>query len=404
MNENVKSILFFFGSGVSFPSGLPSANEITNKILIGEWNRHTDSNFYPGRNTNPVFAKNDITPKIQIFLKFIKEYADEYFAKRMIGEANYEHIYFIVNQLHNELTFESDNPALKPFIQFIENKFDFENNKEFFEYDKPIGFKDLVWRSEDFINCVIWQSLYSENDPIGFELITEILNFNKNLNLDIATLNHDLILEKYLDNNSITFFDGFSEPNGDFCYFTPNNYSKCIQRIKLYKLHGSLNWYRLRTFDENKKLTTDFYAKLVGNNHWNVQDKEGNFLGNTLESYPIFLSGTGNKLSAYNSGIIKFIHLEFDEVLIKHDLMIMSGYGWNDKGINIRLMEWIMTSDQRKLIILHEDPESIKKSRSAMWHRYDDLVKWGRLIPINKWMSDTKLDDIKEYLILSNNN
>ena len=43
-------------------------------------------------------------------------------------------------------------------------------------------------------------------------------------------------------------------------------------------------------------------------------------------------------------------------------------------------------------------PESIKKSRSFMWHRFDDLVKWGRLIPVKKWMSDTKLSDIEKHI------
>ena len=76
----------------------------------------------------------------------------------------------------------------------------------------------------------------------------------------------------------------------------------------------------------------------------------------------------------------------------------MSGYGWNDKGINTYLFEWILTSQKRKLILLHENPESIKESKSAMWHRYDDLIKWGRLIPIKKWMSNTSLNDILEYL------
>ena len=52
----------------------------------------------------------------------------------------------------------------------------------------------------------------------------------------------------------------------------------------------------------------------------------------------------------------------------------------------------------RKIIFLHEDPESIKDSKSAMWHRYDDLIKWGRLIPVKSWMSDTKLNDISKYL------
>jgi len=48
---------------------------------------------------------------------------------------------------------------------------------------------------------------------------------------------------------------------------------------------------------------------------------------------------------------------------------------------------------------MSEKPEDLKKySRSSLWHRYDDLVKDNRLIPIKKWFSDVKYEEIKEYL------
>jgi hypothetical protein len=41
---------------------------------------------------------------------------------------------------------------------------------------------------------------------------------------------------------------------------------------------------------------------------------------------------------------------------------------------------------------MHEDPESAK-IQSAMWYRYEDLVNWGRLIPL-------KMDERNEMMIL----
>ena len=78
----------------------------------------------------------------------------------------------------------------------------------------------------------------------------------------------------------------------------------------------------------------------------------------------------------------------------------MSGYGWNDRGINGRLFEWILSSSDKRLFLLHENPEEKIKnnSKSAMWHRYDDLVNDGRLIPIKKWLSDVTMDELIQII------
>lgn len=390
--------LIFLGSGVSYASGLPKVEELTHIILNGEWHRHTDSNYYPGQHpNNEYFRKNEFSKKIQKFLNYLKGYADKYMKTRGLKEATYEDIYFLVRQLHDELSGETDNPVIGDLISKIRIELDVDHNPDFSDIGTQLDFKDFCWRAEDFINCVVWQSLYTKNPPTGFDLIAELNGSNLFERIDIATLNHDLLVEKYLESQMILFTDGFSLPDGDFCYFKPDEYKISNNKVRLFKLHGSIDLYRMRTLNKDTDTTTDFYAKVSGN-HWRMRDANGNFVGDTLNSYPIFLTGTMNKLSDYNFGIIRTIHLIFDEVLRSHDTMIMSGYGWNDKGINGRLMEWILSSSDKKLILLHEDPESIKKSRSAMWHSYDNLVKWGRLIPVKKWFSDTRLEDIIDYL------
>jgi len=114
----------------------------------------------------------------------------------------------------------------------------------------------------------------------------------------------------------------------------------------------------------------------------------------------INMHSTYNKLSAYNFGIIRAIHNKFENRFWNHRLMIMSGYGWNDRGINGRLFEWILSSPDKRLILLHREPEEkIKKnSKSAMWHRYDELVKGGRLIPIKKWFSEISIEFIQKII------
>jgi hypothetical protein len=391
------NILFFLGSGVSYKTGLPDTKTITERLLNEDWHYHTDSNFYSGLHPHENWRDEDITPLTQKFLKYIKKFADSYLKERGIEKVNYEDIFYIVKQLHDELSFETDNPAIKFFIEHLIEEFDIENNPDFVELGIRMDFKDFCWKAKDFINCVVWQSVYTSSHPKGFDLLKEIIECDEFEKIDVATLNHDLLIEKFLKDIKIEYCDGFSEPDGDFCYFVPELYNEKSNKIRLFKLHGSVNWYRLRDYDKKTNTTTDFYAKVINNDHWHCKNSKGEMLS-TIKSYPIFLTGTMNKLSDYNFGIVRSVHLKFDEVLYKYDNIIMSGYGWNDKGINGRLMEWLLNSDDRKLILLHEEPESIKKSKSAMWHRYDDLIKWKRLIPMKKWMSDTKLDDIRSYL------
>lgn len=390
-------VLLFLGSGVSYETGLPDTKSITDSILNGDWWMHTDSNFYRGKHNNEYFDSKDITPKLQILLRYIKEYSDEYLLSRNTSEANYEDIFYIVKQVHNETSHESDNPAIGLFIKHLEEKFYFEKNPEFKYYDTFQKLKDISWKCEDFINCVVWELLSTQNPTQGFDLIGEIINNPTVESVDIATLNHDLLVENFLDTKKINFIDGFSKPDGDFCYFNPELLKSENTKTKLYKLHGSLQWYRLRDYNKEMNITTDFYAKVL-RNHWHCKNAEGNIIGDTLESYPIFLTGSYNKLPSYTTGIFRHVHEKFINKLFQTNNVIMSGYGWNDRGINTYLFEWILNSPDRRLILLHENPESIKQSKSAMWHRYKDLLKWGRLIPIEKWMSDTKLEDISKYL------
>lgn len=67
---------------------------------------------------------------------------------------------------------------------------------------------------------------------------------NSNNVIDIFTLNYDSVVETYCEKENINYSDGF-ELKWDF-----NNFEKIKKGNRLYKLHGSLYWFKT----ENNKL------------------------------------------------------------------------------------------------------------------------------------------------------
>jgi len=391
------TLLLFLGSGISYKSALPNVNDITNSIFKEKWHKHTAQVFYYGQHPNPYFRKEDISPVLQEFLHIIKEFSDKYIIERRGLESTYEDLFYICQQISDNERIEIDNPVVQPFIHYITEK----SKHLFTTYSSGeiVNLSSLASNSLTFINCVVHHALYSEKDPVGLDLIYELSKLYSKI--DIATLNHDLLIERELEKDNIFYIDGFGENKGDVRWFEPSVYNDTSRQVSLFKLHGSINWY---SFREEVKIndqyhTTDKYGLALNPDNNHCKNENGTYL-TSLNYTPIFLTGTYNKLSAYNFGIIKTIHNKFEEKLWNHKIMIMSGYGWNDRGINGRLFEWLFSSVDKRLFLLHENPEEKIKmnSKSAMWHRYDDLVHDGRLIPIKKWLSDIQIDELIQII------
>ena len=53
------NIMFFLGSGISFPSELPNVNQITESLLNDEWFDHSDLTFIQGKHPSEYFRKQN---------------------------------------------------------------------------------------------------------------------------------------------------------------------------------------------------------------------------------------------------------------------------------------------------------------------------------------------------------
>jgi hypothetical protein len=116
----MENIALLLGSGISLKSGFPDVNKITDTILSGEnFGRHSDENYYFDLNRDlfPNYVANNI-----LFIDNVKYIIDKYSID--IGQehiANYEDIYYVINQIKDSEDIEFENPALKPLIDDLKN-------------------------------------------------------------------------------------------------------------------------------------------------------------------------------------------------------------------------------------------------------------------------------------------
>ena len=385
------NLLILLGSGVSIPSGLPDVKSITKNILSDEYHMHTDSTFYKGKG-EPYSGGFEKAVRVQKFLKELKREID---ANIDLSESNYEDLYYVCNQIYEHFIGEFENPLIVPFLSCFKRKhsdlFETINVMGNIEFDYSI----LSEFSLSFIQCVVWDLLSIKKEPIGFELLTDILNSKKFERKYIVTLNHDLLLENLLSDQDLTYDDGFTIADGDVRLFDKKGFMSSESAIQLIKLHGSLNWHKFRSRDN--------FAKALNDDCWHCRDNEGRLLANRY-GIPRFLTGTNNKLFDYTLDLYKTLQKKFSKILCQTNTILISGYGWNDMGVNRLLFSWIDGRTENKIILLHKDFAELKtNSRSALYH-FDKLEKSGQLVPIKKWLCDLNLKellDIKPDLFTS---
>jgi hypothetical protein len=163
-----------------------------------------------------------------------------------------------------------------------------------------------------------------------------------------------------------------------------------VSRIRLIKLHGSINWYE---FSRNNRASP---AILLGADPAVAKDGDGKVLLSWSQT-PQFIAG-GTKELFYQNGIYADLHYRFLEILRRADRIVMSGYGWGDRGISNQLERWIDRSLSNRIILLYEKPEMLAERSVILAEGYNRLVRRRQLIPIGQWLSNTSFCDILPHL------
>lgn len=348
--RKTKKVTFLFGAGISIPAGLPSTGDITKRVLGGaDIFKHTDDNYYLGKEPS-LAPDNAYMSRVIIVLNHLNDYLKEYYKGNDEKIINYEDLYLLADVLYKT---EGNwrNPHTKPFLN------------EILPIIRPLlkdGVDEFIkrhWRPIDifaelrkYIRDVVWHLLSVTNVDISYlSAISEACMDNKVGEVTIFSLNHDLILEKTLYNSSIIPCDGFGEPEAEVRYWNPVLFERSKNKVKLYKIHGSVNWFKFTGSD------FDPYTDRIGipqsNDIWHTKNLTGD-LQWPKDGRPVILAGTENKILEYSSGIFLSIISRFREHLESVDLLIISGYSFGDIGINRLIFDWLFGDKERQILLI----------------------------------------------------
>lgn len=354
----MKKLSILFGSGVSLKSNMPKMSKITSDILYNDNLRYDSSRYFFEHKEPQDCSKVKAVRELLFILKnkidlFFKNY-DKIYLKQA-REANYEDLYFAVKQIIDSITFEFENPILFDLINSLKIRFSKNHN--------GYSFQNIVEDSMLLIESTVLNHLNKKiNNTSQFNLI---INLNKQLDLkNIFTLNHDLVMETFLEHNNISYNDGFSKSTNIYWHgkFEKDN------EINFLKLHGSINWFSTGG-GQNLRL--------------NLSDKPFNYpaihmiIGTSYNYLPLILIGTFNKLNSYLSGVFEHLYYSFKLNLEKSNILIVAGYGFGDKGINMVINHWLYKNAGNKLIIIHPEREKLWDNARGQFYKiynrfYDD--------------------------------
>jgi SIR2-like domain len=362
-------ITLLLGSGSSLKAGMPSTNEITNKVRSGEGiMRHPDSVYHFTLNAHP-------DRQVLLLTNALFSEIESYYNDRQSHPVNYENCCYLATQLRDAESGEFDNPAVQPLIEKLTQKEELRTLMS-----TPEDRHRLFEETDNYIRDVVWGML--KRAPVSVQYLgwlDDMVCDKSFASIDLVTLNHDTVLEQAFTSNSVTFCDGFGEAVDGVRFWQADRLQNA-NRIRLIKLHGSIDWFRFRSYNA------------VG-----IPEEHDPYL---TDPRPQLLVGTFNKLMEYTTGIFADLHCHFHRCLRQSRFLVCCGYGFGDKGINTKLSEWINAGPDRRLIVVHASPDELFCcSRGAIANHWQSWQGKGKLVLVKKWMEDVSLDEIKQALL-----
>ena len=266
------------GAGFSVPANYYVASELSDKIL-----HCTDDDIF-------VNSCGQICKKEHGNVKVYNEYFE--FLTRLqkiynviYGNFNYEAFYDFIKSKHSESCYLlkelSNAVGIKEIETSISNTFE---------------------QIDDIYNQIVAYYLNKEPNITKYSNFkTVVSSLETDYDVNVHTLNHDLLFEKLFWGE---YSDGFSYDMTFYYCKQPKRILKyngeyhCKNKIALYKLHGSIDYYTMHNVHSEtnviKNANTPDYIKIPDNiNRSCLKGENGEYINNL---YPAFLTGINFKI------------------------------------------------------------------------------------------------------------
>lgn len=392
----MQKIAFLVGSGLSSSAGMPSTTNITDRVLSPEGPLDQPERTLQGQEEQVEAQHRQISlDHILGFLRCLKQEVDRYYADHPEHQTDYEDLYYAASQIHDSECGEYDNPAIQPFIERIQSQLQELPGVGLGDNQIPLGI--LAKSATHYIRDVVWHMLIGKPESVDpMASIKGACQDPQLQRIDLFSLNHDLVLERYLESENIEFTDGFDAPRQGIRYWNPDLFRSSDFHVRLFKLHGSVNWFRLHD-DRSGELIgipTDWKYRPIPN--------ATPAHGHPAEGTPLFLAGTFNKMLQYINDIYADLHYQFRYGLRESHHLFVCGYSFGDKGINTRIMEWMHKNNDRVMIVAHPDPADLKlKARPGIARHWEAWEAQGRLHFLAKGIEEVSWDEIRQRCVPS---
>ena len=389
------NIAILLGAGSSLAAGFPSTKDLTDLILSGNGvTKESDESYYIDDDGPPC----EETRLANCMVRHLHAEAERYYSAYAERHSNYEDLFYLVHQASDDLSGEMENPAVSSFVgklrAYMSPLIEAARNAD---GTNRVSLDDLQLLEETrhYIADIVWRALCHKPKPGSLShlgVIAHVCNSANYRVTSISTLCHDTHVETFLVKKGISLADGFdAEPQAGVRYWN-SDFSPC-GKTPFLKLHGSVNWFRLRPTGG------DCYDDKIGSTRLNVncyrlKTADRKQL-DPVDGRPLLLIGTFNKISEYSSGIFQKLHHRFRSTIMKANRMVVCGYSFGDKGINTEIIDWYYAERGRRLVIIHPNPDSLDDTaRGAIRKNWPKWKKNGSISIISKRFEDVGIDEV----------
>jgi SIR2-like domain len=372
--------VFLLGSGTSINAGMPCVSTITDQALSGEGVfLHTNKLFVIDPH-NPGYERGrpEVEPVLEL-VEDLRRLAKSYFER----EPNYEDISQIAREIDDALSREYESPAVMPLVERLVSR-------PYAGGDRQRVHK-ISQLAHQYIRDTVRHML--DKAPSDLDHLGVIVEACKRLSrVTLATLNHDLVLEAALERAGLDYADGFEKNNEDVRLWVDEWFDASIQ---LLKLHGSLDWWGYRRSDAPWRVWDT--GRFRGDDP--MHPNRPGIVDTPQDMRPICLTGTFDKILAYETWIFPDQHVRFHEALRKTERVVVIGYGFGDKAINTRLIAWLARASEHTLIVCHPCPDELcDNARGAIQNYWTSWKDEGRLKVVPACVADLNYEAITGHL------